>query len=83
MNKRHEAAIMDALTESGPLDRAGLMRVTALNPEAVDDALWRLSGLGHVKREPMGRYRAINLRHSRAVRLGQFVAKIPKMGEEL
>jgi hypothetical protein len=83
MSRPHDKAILNALGEPGrgavELTFTALLDETGLHPAELNEALWRLVRNNAVKILPGGRYKAIDTRHSKAVRRGLFVKGIPTL----
>lgn len=81
MTRPHDQAVLDALTELNEATFSELYSHTGLSAPNLDATLYRLTGLGKVRRLSGGRYRATNVAHSRAVKRGLLVSSIPTLGE--
>lgn len=70
--------IIDALKHSGPLTADALSHETDLPLPVVNTALARLRHEGRIVSDGGG-FKYFNTRHSERIKLGKFVAKIPRI----
>lgn len=81
MTRPYDQAVLEALTELNEATFSELYNHTGLSAPNLEATLYRLTGLGKVRRLSGGRYRATNRQHSRSVKRGLLVKSIPSIGE--